>query len=44
VGSYDFKTFRESDEHPTVDFSCLSPEDIIAAQKKSRYNKLLICW
>lgn len=34
VGSYDFKTFRESDEHPTTDFSCLSPEDIIAAQKK----------
>lgn len=33
VGSYDFKAFRETEEN-AVDFSCLSPEEIITAQKK----------
>eukprot|EP01125_Pyxidicula_operculata_P001097 TRINITY_DN109_c0_g1_i1.p1 TRINITY_DN109_c0_g1~~TRINITY_DN109_c0_g1_i1.p1 ORF type:complete len:655 (+),score=184.46 TRINITY_DN109_c0_g1_i1:54-2018(+) len=34
VGSFDFHNLRESDETNVVDFSCLSPEEIIAVQKK----------
>jgi len=34
VGSFDFQALRDSDELELVNFSCLSPEEIIAAQKR----------